>query len=119
MRYQRKQYEVDAFQWQGNPNLIEEPHWAIKAFEDNKVWFVDIKNEWFMAVLTSEGQSLAHSGDYIFLDKGGLHVVDPETFERHFTQVIDKQLIQNMIDDSSQKAKVHILETISKMYWWK
>lgn len=83
MKYQKKPVIIDAFQWTGDKNQIEDPIWIVDAIKRNEVLInpIGINPETTMSIKTLEGTMEAKLGDFIIKGvKGEIYPCKPDIF---------------------------------------
>ena len=86
MKVKKKAVVVDAFQWTGGPDQIEDPEWIVKAIIEERV---RIRNTGLiMKIQTSFGTLTAYPGDWLVKDaRGGIFPYDDATFKETYEVV--------------------------------
>jgi len=88
-KYRKKPVVIDAFQWTGNHNQVEDPEWIVEAIKNGTVWFNNIgTNQVNMEIKTLEGNHIANLNDYIIKGvKGEIYPCKPDIFEMTYEPV--------------------------------
>lgn len=86
-KYRKLPVVIEAFQWTGGPNQIEDPEWIVAAIERGDV--VMGSPVLCLMVKTSEGEMMALPGDWIIKGvKGELYPCKPDIFAMTYEAVI-------------------------------
>jgi len=84
--YRKKTAVVEAFQWAGGPEPIEDPVWMAKAIAEGKIRFINAGM--VMKIQTSFGVVTAYAGEWIVRDpKGNLLPHDEESFKEQYVAI--------------------------------
>ncbi|WP_313430035.1 hypothetical protein [Siminovitchia terrae] len=87
-RYRKKPVVVDAFQWTGDREQIEDPEWIVDAIEKGSVVFAQINDETSMGIMTWEGLMVAEPRDYIIKGiQGEIYPCKPDIFEQTYEKL--------------------------------
>ena len=97
MKYKKRPVEVEAFQYDGdlvsNSGKYYVPAWAISAYEDGTIYFVE---DGEMFIRTLEGDHHASVGDYIIKGvKGELYPCKPDIFSLTYEPVESEEFCKN------------------------
>ena len=82
-RWRKKPIVIEAFQWTGGPDQIEDPEWIIAAIKGGAVRFENhgMPNTSIL-IDTLEGRYRVQQGDWIICgNKGELYPCKPDIFE--------------------------------------
>lgn len=123
MKYVKKQFEVDAFQWNGSDDFKDMPIWAVDAITINKIFFgVDdeVDNNPVMLINSHRGVLVANKGDYIikgveddiypcresifkesYIDPRGAKTVDVLAIDNNRYVLSERHLDQDYVDCDS------------------
>jgi len=82
-KYCKKPIEIEAFQWTGGHDQVEDPQWIINAIEKGEVWFIGSNDTVrYMQIDTLEGVMTASKGDYIIKGvQDEIYPCKPDIFE--------------------------------------
>lgn len=84
-KYRKKPVIIDAFQWTGDRNQIEDPKWICTRIKNGLISFKDGA----MFIKTLEGVVQASPGDYIIKGvKGEIYPCKPDIFEQTYERVL-------------------------------
>lgn len=89
MKYRKKPVVIDAFQWTGGPDQIEDPVWICDAIREDRVRFENAGTEGVALLIdTLEGTHRANPGDWIIRGiKGELYPCKPDIFAKTYEPV--------------------------------
>ena len=81
-RFRKKPVVIDAFQWTGGPDQIEDPVWAIESMRNGSLRVVNSGTPRAAIMIeTLEGTMRAEQGDWIIRGiKGELYPCKPDIF---------------------------------------
>lgn len=101
MKYRKKPVVIEAFQWTGGEDQLEDPEWIVEAIESGVCEIIRTERTYltrkspdkvFMAIKTLEGLQYALPGDYIIRGvKGELYACKPDIFEVTYEPVAELQ----------------------------
>ena len=87
-RYRKRPVTIEAFQWTGDHDQIDDPVWIVKAMREGTVWY-DVESK-TLRIETLEGEMVASSGDWIIQGvKGELYPCKPDIFELTYEPVLE------------------------------
>lgn len=83
MKYKKKPIAIEAFQWTGGPDQVEDPEWIVDKIKDGTVTFYDLDNSEVMLYIQNiDGTNMVSQGDYIIKGiKGEIYSCKPDIFE--------------------------------------
>jgi hypothetical protein len=87
MKFTKRPVTIEAFQWTGGPDQIEDPEWIVEAIKDGKVRFdlTPIGGAPAMLIDTLEGCMTASPGDWIIRGvEGEISPCKPSIFEASY-----------------------------------
>lgn len=81
--YRKKPVVIEAFQWTGRHDQIEDPEWLVEAIKNGTVFFgVRDDGGCDMIIETLEGAMRATAGDFVIKGvKGELYPCKPDIFD--------------------------------------
>lgn len=86
MKYRKKPLVIEAFQWTGGPDQVEDPIWIIEAIKNGDVGFD--KDGGSLWIKTPEGRMTAFPGDYIIRRiKNEIYPCKSDIFEATYEKV--------------------------------
>jgi len=90
MYFRKKPVTIEAFQWTGSHDQIEDPEWICEALRSGRVYFENPGTPHCrMIIPTLEGTMTAALGDWIIKGiKGELYPCKPEIFEMTYELVL-------------------------------
>lgn len=84
MKYRKKPVVIEAFQWTGRPDQLDDPVWVIDAIKSGTVTVYPDH----LIIKTLEGDHRASVGDYIIQGiKGELYPCKPDIFTATYDAV--------------------------------
>ncbi len=89
MKYKKKPVVIDAFQWTGGPDQIEDPEWACESIKNGTIRIVNSgKPTVALMIETLEGTMRASRGDWIIRGiKGEIYPCKPDIFEATYDTI--------------------------------
>ena len=88
VRYRKRPVTIEAFQWTGDHDQIDDPVWIVKAMREGTVWY-DVESK-TLRIETLEGEMVASAGDWIIQGvKGELYPCKPDIFELTYEPVLE------------------------------
>ena len=83
VKYKKKPIAIEAFQWTGGPDQVEDPEWIVDKIKDGTVTFYDLDNSEVMLYIQNiDGTNMVSQGDYIIKGiKGEIYSCKPDIFE--------------------------------------
>lgn len=88
--YETKPQHVEAFQWTGDRDQLEDPAYLRNLIERGTVTFVTGEDKKvFMVFYSLEGPILVEQGDYIVHDSGTVYPMQRSLFESKYFQASD------------------------------
>ena len=97
MKYVKKPVVIEAFQWTGDEQQIEDPIWIVEAIKKGDVYFFNpgCPNVEMM-IYTLEGWMCASRGDFIIQGVNGeIYPCKPYIFEKTYDISASSTLTQN------------------------
>lgn len=88
--YRKKPVQIEAFQWTGGPDQVEDPTWIVEAIRKGDITFQRSErvNATVMRICTLEGVMEAIPGDWIIRGvKGEIYPCKPDIFEATYEAV--------------------------------
>lgn len=83
-RYRKKPVVIEAFQWTGGVDQLEDPEWIVRAIQDEDVYF----DQGVMMISTLEGNLSAQPGDWIIQGvEGEIYPCKPNIFAKTYEPV--------------------------------
>lgn len=80
-KYRKKPVGIEAFEWTGGIDQVEDPEWIREAIEKDIVSFDTVVGVKVMCIATPEGRMSAKVGDYIIRGvKGEIYPCKPDIF---------------------------------------
>jgi len=87
-KYRKKPVVIEAFQWTGGPDQIEDPPWIVDALRSGVVHMHSHETGIRMCIKTLEGTMHADIGDFVIRGiKGELYPCKPDIFEATYEKV--------------------------------
>ena len=90
MKYKRIEETVDAVQWTGDQEQVEDPAWLIQAINDSDIIFYQNPNdkaEYWLEIVNDYQNILVMPGDYIVKNGDKYFRYDEEVFESLYVVV--------------------------------
>lgn len=100
MKYRKRPVIIEAFQWTGDQEQLEDTEWIIEAIKEDKVHFQEEvfpnrESYTHMLIETLEGTMIATHGDYIIKGiKGEIYPCKSDIFEATYEPVIEKDTVE-------------------------
>ena len=93
MQFRKRPVVIEAFQWTGDQNQIEDPEWAVSALESGTLFFKNAGTpDVVLCIKTLESVMTATQGDYIIKGvKGEMYPCKPEIFTLTYESVISEK----------------------------
>ena len=93
MEFRKKPVVIEAFQWTGGPDQIEDPDWIVEALFRKKfntdvgaAQFIEINGVTKIQIYTLEGNMVAEPNDWIIKGvKGEIYPCKPDIFEATYS----------------------------------
>lgn len=86
MKFRKKPVVIEAFQWSGGPEQIEDPEWICEEIRNGGAYFQGPTNEFYIKTL--EGDMRVNAGDFIIKGvKGEVYPCKPDIFEMTYEPV--------------------------------
>lgn len=104
MKFVKKPVVIEAFQWLGSPEQVEDPEWAIEKIKSGEILIATIRNnreqiiDCSMYIKTLEGTMTASIGDWIIKGVNGeVYPCKPDIFEKTY-EIPNEQTAQEMFE---------------------
>lgn len=81
--YIKKPIQVEAFQWTGDRDQVEDPEWIIEALKNKDAYF-DANHLW---LCSANGDLCVNRGDYIIKYNDELYPCNEETFSKVYEKI--------------------------------
>jgi hypothetical protein len=89
MKYRKKPVVIEAFNWTGDKEQIEDPIWIIEALKNDLAYFENQGTEQVkLCIRTLEGTMTTNRGDWIIKGVSGeFYPCKPDIFEKTYEKV--------------------------------
>jgi hypothetical protein len=93
VKYRKRPVVVDAFQWTGDIDQIEDPEWIVNLLRSGQAGFIEsgeypLASEVRLYIDTLEGRMVANRGDWIIRGiKGEVYLCKPDIFAATYEPV--------------------------------
>ena len=95
-KYRKIPVIIEAFQWTGGPDQIEDPKWICDAIESGDVSF----ESYDMLIQTLEGTMRAKSGDFIIQGVNGeIYPCKPDIFKKTYGNRVVTELFRDVVQE--------------------
>lgn len=94
MKYKKKPIVIEAFQWTGGLEQIEDPEWIVSEMKSGRIQVHEHSiHPCVMKIQTLEGELQAKPGDYIIRGiKGEIYPCKADIFDLTYENVIENEI---------------------------